>query len=175
MKTFLRVHFVVFLLILTFESRAQKYPNSVYGEILGNGLFYSINYERNIMAKGKVFLSPSVGFTSVGREATGIPVMMLAYFGGPNSALETGLGYSGFYREQSFSNFGVRDIRTFFEHYATGRLGYRYESPKGFLFKVAFTPLYRFKSTYPYHEIYAPDGPDPRFWPSGGIGIGKSF
>ncbi|KEO72888.1 hypothetical protein EL17_14785 [Anditalea andensis] len=57
MITFLRLYFVAFLLILTFESQAQKYPNSLYGEILGNGLFYSINYERNIMAKGIVFLS----------------------------------------------------------------------------------------------------------------------
>jgi len=175
MKMFLKVNLTVFLLILTSESQAQKYLNSVYAEILGNGLFYSINYERNILSKEKIFLSPSIGFTSVGREATGIPVMMLAYFGGSNSTLETGLGYSGFYREQSFSNYGVRDSRTFFDHYVTGRLGYRYESPKGFLFKVAFTPLYRFKSTYPYNEISAPDGPDPRFWLSGGIGFGKSF
>ncbi|KEO72887.1 hypothetical protein EL17_14780 [Anditalea andensis] len=101
--------------------------------------------------------------------------MMLAYFGGPNSALETGLGYTGFYIDQPFLNYGVWDSRTYFEHYATGRLGYRYESPKGFLFKVAFTPLYRFKSTYPYHEICAPHGPPPRFIPYGGIGIGKSF
>jgi hypothetical protein len=175
MKVFAKVALAFLFLSLAVDSQAQKFQNSIYGEVLGHGLFYSINYERNILAKEKVFLSPSVGFTSVGRMATGIPVMMLAYFGGGNSSLETGLGYTGFYREEDFLNYMVPDTRTYFEHYSTARLGYRYESPKGFLFKVAFTPLYRFKSTYPYHEVYAPDGTGPRFIPSGGIGFGKSF
>ncbi|MBS9523488.1 hypothetical protein KI659_05580 [Litoribacter alkaliphilus] len=175
MKSCIKILFIILLMSLAYGSHAQKFRNSIYGEVLGNGLFYSINYERNILATEKVFLSPSVGLSSVGRNATGIPVMILAYFGGGNSSLETGLGYTGFYREEDFLNFMVPDKRTYFEHYSTARLGYRYESPKGFLFKVAFTPLYRFNTTYPFHEVYAPDGPAPRFIPSGGIGFGKSF
>lgn len=174
-KTFLKVHFAAFLLLLTLESQAQKYPNSIHAEILGNGIIYSINYERNIITKEKLFLSPSIGFTSIGREATGIPVMMLAYFGGPNSSLETGLGYTGLYRQEQYLNYGLWNKRSYFEHYATGRLGYRYESPKGFLFKVAFTPLFRFKSTIPWHEVYAPSDRPSKFIPSGGISFGKSF
>lgn len=175
MRTFLKVHFAVFLLVLTFESQAQKYPNSIHAEILGHGIIYSINYERNIIAKEKVFLSPSIGFTSIGREATGIPVMMLAFFGGPNSSLETGLGYTGFYRQEQYLNYGLWNKRAYFEHYATGRLGYRYESAKGFLLKVAFTPLFQFKSTIPWHEVYAPGDRPSKFIPSGGISFGKSF
>lgn len=175
MKTFLKVHFAVFLWFLTFEGHAQKYRNTVYGEFLGHGQLYSINYERNILARGSVFLSPSVGITTVGIRRIGIPVMMLAYFGGPNSSLETGLGYAGFYMQDRYLNYMVWDKRIYFDHYATGRLGYRYESPKGFLFKVAFTPLFRFKSTYPWHEVYPPDDGTFEFIPFGGIGFGKSF
>lgn len=166
MGRYYKVAFLFIGLLLTFESHAQKFKNSVYGELLGHGGFYSINYERQVLAKDKLFLAPSIGFSTYD-GFTGVPILMNAYYGGPNHALEAGIGYLGFHRQQTDIMF---EVQRFFDHYINSRLGYRYESDKGFLFKIAFTPLYLLNSGDP-----SPNSAERSFVWSGGISFGKSF
>ncbi len=165
-------------LLLAFESHAQKFKNSIYGEILGNAGYYSVNYERNLYARNRLFLSPSVGFSTLGRDFFAIPVLLHAYYGGSKHAIETAIGYTGLYIEDESLRAFTNVDHTYFEHYITGRIGYRNESEKGFLFKIAFTPLYLFYSGYMReNEVAARADWEGRrkFIPWFGISVGKSF
>ena len=105
--------------------------NSIYFEILGNGVLYSINYDRILPIKNKLSMFIRIGgneyhgesndelsFNLIG--ATGI------LFGGPKHLFETSVGYTHFMNET--------DRLIVF----TG--GYRFQGSKGLLIRT--TPMY---------------------------------
>lgn len=176
MKNVLKILSSLLFFTLTFHSQAQKFPNSIYGEFLGNGAYYSLNYSRQVLAKDNFFVSPSIGISTIGRKHSSIPVLINVYYGGPNHSIESGIGYTGAYREEKLIRMYSEFDHTYFQHYITARLGYRYESENGFLFKVAFTPLYLVYSGYLRDYDYTPMVDEPSdFRPFFGISFGKSF
>lgn len=119
--------------------------NTFFVELLGNGLVYSLNYERFFTPQlgiriGGMFLR---GEDDAGDEATvGIfPVMATYLLGDGNSHFETGLGVGIFTASANIDeideDFGASDL------YATATLGYRYQKPEGgVIFRAGFTPAY---------------------------------
>lgn len=109
--------------------------NSLYLEILGNGVVWSINYERIIPLKEKMSMFLRIG----GNEYHGEDTNDLSFnfigaagilFGGPKSYFESGIGYTW------FSGFPDRLIAL--------SAGYRYQGPKGIIFRA--TPMYIYNS-----------------------------
>jgi hypothetical protein len=138
--------------------------NQFYLELGGNGIIYSLNYERllseNFTLRGGIGYTPGLIFV----EGTFIHIPFTASYliGSSSSKFEMGLG---------FTYFTGRDVEIFGLEggdksviVLTGIIGYRYVSQKGFVFRIAFTPFYNPNNTE-----------DSRFLPSGGLSFGYVF
>lgn len=138
---------------------AQNKQNQLYLELGGNGLIYSVNYERllseNLTVKGGIGVTPGLIFV----EGTffAIPVTMSYIVGSDRSKFETGPGITLFTGTNA-KIFGLPtgDISILF---ISGILGYRYVSSSGFVWRIFFCPIYSNKT-------------DPKFNPYGGMSFG---
>jgi hypothetical protein len=141
------------------NSRAQNKQNQLFLELGGNGLIYSVNYERllseNLTLRGGLGYTPGLIFV----EGTffHIPVTMSYIVGGDHSKFEAGLGVTLFTGTNA-KIFGLPtgDISILF---ISGILGYRYVSPSGFVWRIFVCPIYSNKT-------------DPKFNPYGGMSFG---
>jgi hypothetical protein len=133
--------------------------NQLYLELAGNGLIYSINYERflseDFTIRGGFGITPGLIFV----EGTFIHIPFTASYliGSKTSKLELGLGATYFAGEDT-ELFGL-DAGDQSVIILTGIVGYRYTSPGGFVFRVLFTPLYNSEE-------------DSYFYPSFGLSFG---
>ena len=125
--------------------------NNVSLELIGNGLFYSVNYERTIITQN---FSLRIGASYIPQSGNNdfgtilLPILMNAFIGESAHRLEVGLGGTIFLVARRWLSF-------------TGRIGYRYQPLEGgFNFGIAFTPILG-------GEIYVP------VW--GGISLGWGF
>ena len=131
--------------------------SSIYAELLGSGILYSLNYEYFI----KDDLPIRIGFeyfswendrkTAVTKEImTGFPIILSKLIGEGKHKLELGGGaLLATWKEEGstiiFSPDGVgispiKDSGTRFD--LLGVVGYRFQAPeKGFLFRLSYTPL----------------------------------
>jgi hypothetical protein len=170
---------LVMLLSGAAMAQSPTSPNSVYLEFLGNGLFYSINFEHLFTESlgGRV----GAGYISPGLVSAGtFPLMACYLIGSGNNKLELGLGACVILQSetQSFSFSGAENE----ELKGNGVLGtatvaYRYQrADRRFIFRVGLTPFYgKFvRETflpsyhYVYDDVYG-------FRPWGGISAGYAF
>jgi hypothetical protein len=127
-------------------------PNAVYAELLGNGLDYSINYERFLgdwpigFRGGASFLSVPISQASGSGnlKLASFPFVASYYFGSTRHKLQLGLGTTLLYSVASSDSTGVQYGGTGLAVGATAVIGYRYV-PRchGFTFGAGFTPLLR--------------------------------
>lgn len=145
--------------------------DSVYLEVLGNGLLYTVNYERIIpefhlgLRGGASYFAGSIDDASGSGKLkfASFPFVASYYLFGPTHHLQLGLGATVLYLGASTDSTGTK-----FSGDAagvgvaiTGVVGYRYMPPKGWLdFGVGFTPLVR---------------PSTGLLPWGGIHLGAIF
>ena len=75
-----------------FDNNNMK--NQIFMEALGNGIKYSLNYERHILQKEKFNMTTRIGwgYYLLGDETMSIPFEFTGYFGDGAAHLETGLG-----------------------------------------------------------------------------------
>jgi len=116
------------------KDKPETEKNSIYLEALGNGIFYSVNYD-HLFSRKK---NPMIGVgTRIGisygtynwfwgsTSLTTLPVE--AYFSyGIKCCLELGLGYTSMFEDNYFSGL------------ITLRAGYKYRRPEGFIFGAGF-------------------------------------
>jgi hypothetical protein len=145
--------------------------DAVYFEVLGNGLLYSINYERYFprydlgLRGGASFITYKVSSASGSGNLTlaSWPLVVSYYWGSPRHKVQLGLGATVLYFDASSDSTGTKfeGAGTGLGVAATGVIGYRY-MPKngGFTFGAGFTPLLR-----------ATKG----FLPWGGANVGFAF
>jgi hypothetical protein len=134
-------------------------PNAIFAEVLGNGLTYSLNYERIFApwTSGPWSLGIRGGASYVAykiSDAAGSGVLHLAsfpvvvswYVGLPHHKLQLGLGATLLYVSAIADASGTTYSSTSegFGIAATAVIGYRYmPEHTGFTFGVGFTPLLR--------------------------------
>lgn len=159
-------------LVLAVNPRADEAANTIHFELLGNGILYSINYDRLFTHN----FSGRVGWMYVAGEATSedptapkvdfsmnlIPITG-SYLAGPgNHRLEVGGGPVLAYLSADVDD-GVQGVSASGLASIVGILGYRYQPMDGgFNFRVAFTPHF-------------PIGGDESFLPWGGLSLGYTF
>ena len=128
--------------------------NTIYFELLGNGLVYSLNYDR--MVTEKISVRAGYGGLTVSQmtissgtivnediKITLIPVLANYLRGEGNHKLEMGAGivlvsldYTGNVADVNFSLAADGAI-------PTGNFGYRYQKPEGgFFFKASLCPFF---------------------------------
>ena len=141
---------------LSAQDRAlPKAPNAVYFELFGNGLLYSLNYDRLLTPKiaarvGFMGLAAADDSSSAGVIAT--PLMVSYLFGEGNSHFETGIGVM-------LAAGGVESVEGFEDEsfcgaVGTATLGYRYQRPGGgFVFRAGVTPMFNTSNVAPWFGI----------------------
>lgn len=127
--------------------------NAFYVELLGNGLIYSMNYDRLFtdQLSGRVGLMFLGGTDDEGGSAvvTATPLMVNYLFGRGNSHFEAGAGLlviSG-----AVDEIPGEEDQSFSGAIGTGTLGYRYQRPAGgFVFRVGLTPFFSTQAFGPW-------------------------
>ena len=147
MKKFLLKLIPVVILFTTVLSSQTKEiaQNSIHLELLGNGLIYSLNYERIIVENFGARLG--IGYWQV-NESGGdnkttlmtVPVMVNYLLGSKSSKLELGVGICYInYSEATEEFLGVDESATL----GTATFAYRYQRPEGgIMFRAGVTPLF---------------------------------
>jgi hypothetical protein len=124
--------------------------SSVYVELFGNGVFYSLNYDRYILDRviarvgaGYVNLAQTEGDGRVTRtDVVTVPIVVSTVLGETDHKLELGAGVLSLYSTQDLS-FGPHEARgEELELAGTAVLGYRY-SPRngGITLRAGYTPV----------------------------------
>jgi hypothetical protein len=171
---FRRIGFLTLCLMaaLAVGPRAEEAANTIHFELLGNGLLYSINYDRLFTHN----FSGRVGYMYISGDATSsdpadpkvtfsmslIPVTA-SYLAGPgNHRLEVGGGPVMAIVSAEVED-GIQGITESGLETIVGIFGYRYQPMDGgFNFRVAFTPHFLLHG-------------DKTFLPWGGLSLGYTF
>ena len=129
--------------------------NSIFLEILGNGLFYSLNYDHKIFNHlsariGGMYLGVSEGVTDQNVSLLLVPVMANYLVGSGSSRLEIGagltLGSAGGNIDAAGGDFDEGGLAAF-----TSTIGYRLQpTDGGFLFRIGFTPIFTANGFLPW-------------------------
>lgn len=152
---------ICFTLALVFVLPAQAQEgepplpkNSLYLELGGNALAYSINYDR--IVADAVSVRAGIGFFSTDLDEggsssiAGIPIMANYLLGKGNSRLELGAGIlivTGSFDVAGASESGAGVA-------GTGTFAYRFQKPEGgVFFKAGFTPILTGGSFIPWFGV----------------------
>ncbi len=170
-KVFLKITILLIMCFNIQNANAQSEyctklrKNSIFLEVGGNGIVYSINYDRLFDFSNKIKGSARIGvnyfenFNNNESRIFGIPVEFSGLYSISKNKhfLELGTGLT-YFNSKKFKESQNENVFIF-----ALRLGYRYQNPEGGLFlKAGFTPLNNF--------------PDFEFWVLiGGISIGYTF
>ena len=145
--------------------------NALYGELGGNGTYYSFNDDRSLYQKNAFALGGRIGFSLYPQDHFTqffpvLPLELNALLGKNKHHLEVGLGITPhqeyrFKVDQTEGNIAQagREVNWF----NTLRLGYRYQKPEGgLLVRTGLTPILFDDNTF-----------EPSAF--AGISLGKSF
>jgi hypothetical protein len=148
---------VLAALLFTSSAFAQTARNAIYGELGGNGLVLSFNYERRFTET----FAWRAGFAYIGTEdsdgdddwAITAP-LMINYISRPqaNHHFETGLGIVVIAGEGS--DFWSDVDEEFSGAAGTATIGYRYQKPEGgFVFRAGLTPIFDLENIGPWAGV----------------------
>lgn len=143
---------------------AQSAPpaarNAVYVELLGNGIVYSVNYDRLITpnVSARVGVSAATAEDGEGDRATIItaPVTASYLWGRGNSKFETGIGVlvASASLEDLGDDLDIGDDVGDTSVLGTATLGYRYQpADGGFVFRAGLTPIFTTDSFVPWFGV----------------------
>lgn len=154
---------IICLFLYGSVSLSQSRQNSIYFEALGNGIIYSVNYDRLFTENfgGRIGVMYLSSFDVVVSSAENILVvpLMANYFIGGSHKLELGAGIL-LVQADNIGFFGIESGQGGSAVGGTATVGYRYQKPEGGLvFRIGFTPVYG----------------DGEVEPSGGISLGYAF
>ena len=135
------------------DGRIQT-KNSLYLELGGNALVYSINYDRVLTDDFSARIG--IGFYSLDDDTgdsaslSGIPITAHYLFGKGNSRLEIGAGLVIFTGKADISTIETKDSAVL----GTGVFAYRFQKPDGgVFFKAGFTPLFQGGTFVPWFGL----------------------
>ena len=162
------------------EKKERLRKNALYTELGGNALLYSLNYERILIHKENFKLGGRIGISLIPGffNSTGValfPIEFNALLGKQKNLFEAGIGYlvvaggsrwtenytdynvdngNGTY---SSSNYFQPEVINYEKMFFSFRLGYRHQSPNGFMWRIALNPLIVYAAGYkmePYDNVF---------------------
>ncbi|TXK48608.1 hypothetical protein FVR03_07880 [Pontibacter qinzhouensis] len=152
MKTILTSIVLLTLLVAPSAVKAQEADsnikrNTVYVELLGNGGFYSLNFDRILVNRENWKIAGRVGvtyfnhFDNYSSQVAGVPLELSYLRGKGNHYFEAGLGLNPVYRSRYNFNKELGKQHEL-NIWANARLGYRYQKREGGVFyRIAYTPI----------------------------------
>lgn len=149
------------ILIITISNicfSQDSLKNAVFFELGGNGLYYSLNYERQFKHQ---FLGRA-GITVI-NNGLAIPLTVGKFFGEDKHHVEVSAGFD-------YINYDMVGDSRGHTILATGFVGYRFQKLKNqFLFRAGLLPLFRI------YESGDGEKSEDRFFLWGGISLGYRF
>jgi hypothetical protein len=143
----------IFIILSTIHGLAQSFrKNDIYGELFGNGMSVSVNYERQTGKKPGLGLRIGLGYASGDQKfRVSIPVGINYLFdlGNHKSFIETGLGVT-WAEQEIWKNAAPGE----FHQYSPGfipSVGYRHHTPYHLMWRINYTPFftkYRSSATF---------------------------
>lgn len=133
-----------------FQMEKPAAQNSLYLELGGSSLAYSLNYERFVrpdvaIRVGFSYMSVTATAGTDSASASWLTIPVMAEYLGIHSgshALELGAGVDFMYFSGKASTFDDSVMASGVFPVGAATIGYRYSDPKGgFLFRAAYTPL----------------------------------
>lgn len=119
--------------------KAKGPKNFIYMEIGGNGMFYSINYERTVFRKDLISVQARAGYGIV-PDRFSFPIAANVALGRNHKKFEMGIG-------TTIENITTQDIGFYeFKAHLVPSIAYRYESDKHFFLRLALMSHYFFDS-----------------------------
>ncbi len=173
----------LFLILPTLAVPAQDKTKSLSIEFFGAQNTVGINYDSRLKGNSGWGYRVGLGFgygnsSFFGQEQEtkgfGIPLEINYLLGGGNHKFETGAGASlGIYNVENVYHiyspsqmWSTRyETKTSFGYCMFGNIGYRYQRPKGFLFRVGLSPSFNFGDEHGLSKAF--------FYPY--LGLGWSF
>jgi hypothetical protein len=135
--------------------------HSIYAELGGNNLIYSINYDKLVKIKEQYRLSMRVGAGYIPNVILGVPVEANVLAGRRSDFIEMGLGFTPVLGDHTKAGFTPSLI-------GVGRIGYRHQSPqRGYLLRIGVNMI---AFLYSYGKRS-----DRLFLPWGGISWGYTL
>lgn len=127
------------------QGKVTGKANSLFFELGGNGLVYSINYDRlltdHLSVRGGIGIFSIDDSFGEGVDVTSIPLLVNYLVGNGNNHLELGIGVLILTGSIDIGSFSDTDSGAI----GTGVLGYRHQKQDGGLFfKAGITPLVGF-------------------------------
>lgn len=137
------------------EETSPTARNAFYIELLGNGLLYSINYDRlfadQISGRVGVMLIGAANDSSAA-AVIAAPIMANYLFGRGNSHFEAGIGVM--LMTGAVENVEEIEDEGFSGAVGTATLGYRYQRPGGgFIFRAGLTPFFGRGGILPWFSL----------------------
>ena len=122
--------------------------NQIFIEIFGNGIKYSVNYERRLTNWTQLNIASrfGLGYYPFNYQTFSVPVEVTTFWGSDREFIETGVGFSFCSQEKAIlirmdSNESSKNTRE--QMLVTFRFGYRYQKPNGrSSLKLALTILF---------------------------------
>ena len=146
------------------SGQSKNKPNTVYFELGGNGLFTSLNYERQLLKSTKLNFHIGAGMYGVTPTYLTIPfgINYLLQLNDANSFID--LGFGATYSKADVALYAIVEHRdpdyknTNYWNYIPG-VGYRKLTKRDIMYRFSFTPVINHNDFLPFL----------------GISIGKSF
>lgn len=121
------------------KKKSSGPKNFIYGEIMGNGMYYSHNYERTVFRKNTVSIQARGGF-SILPDRFAFPIGANVALGKHHKKFEMGLG-------TTIENVTTQDLGYYeFKAHLVPSLAYRYEAEGHFFLRLALMSHYFFDS-----------------------------
>lgn len=169
MKRFIITSILLFFSLLIFCQ--EKKSNNIYVEFFGASNLFGVSYDTRIKPDSKLGYRVGISYAYSGSsfmlidnsasiKGVTFPLEMNYLIGSKRHKFEIGLGANlGIYRsDYSYtfydytmvektgipSTIGLKGSKKSFGYYLYSNIGYRYQRPKGFLFRAGFSPSFNF-------------------------------
>ena len=165
--------FASFPFFLLAQEPDQRSPSSIYMELLGNGAWYSINFDKITVLNSSLSLASRIGFGYVPgmeiRRFVAVPFELTTLAGAREHFFEIGPGITYLYLRSGSAIFSASNsIAANHNIRASMRLGYRYQQESGgLMLRAGFIIINQVDLEWDSYE------PLSGFWP--GISVGYTL
>lgn len=147
--------FIIFNSLSKINAQSITKLNTAYFELGGNGLFISINYERQLLEKTPITLHVGAGIYGLANPHLTIPFGVKYLYGFKNNKSFLDLGFAATYSKADVALYAIIEHRdpnynnTNYWNYIPS-VGYRQITKKNLMLRISFAPVLNHNDFLPF-------------------------